>query len=365
MSTIDRSRRRRIAGAGPSRGGRGVPAVRPVALGRTGSSSRSRPSATPRRTPATGVLVHEGVRGRCHVGAHRRRARRVSKPGRRVRARVRHQRQGRHHRRAGHAPHLRFPPRSARPPPSGTPRDGREVRPVAAELGARHAYEYHPTSAHWVLSASSSGSPARTSATSSRTASPSRPACPGSSASSRGPTHRQVVNVGEPASPEEIQAAFGSRAARHRGDTRGPARLQRAGGPRRSACPAAAPSCGRPRALLPGAAAQPGRDVEAGRAGRRHRQRPQPAARSDDRHTANRTLGLILAGDDGTLTPGPRAHGVAAGVRPQRRRGSAGVGRSRHRPLARLLHERARPHVVREPRRGTAMGGLAAVCTTG
>ena len=59
---------------------------------------------------------------------------------------------------------------------------------------------------------------------------------------------------------------------------------------------------------------------------------------------ANRSLGLLIAGDDGKAShtrPGP--HGFAAGVRAQRRGRSDRVGRSGDRAVVLLPHEWARP----------------------
>ena len=69
----------------------------------------------------------------------------VQTPGRRLRPRVRHERQGRHHRRAGDAAHVRLPARAA----AATRRchQRRAVRPLrrlAAQLGAGHQVPVPP-----------------------------------------------------------------------------------------------------------------------------------------------------------------------------------------------------------------------------
>ena len=59
---------------------------------------------------------------------------------------------------------------------------------------------------------------------------------------------------------------------------------------------------------------------------------------------ANRSLGLLLAGDDGFSNVRGLGRTVSPGrVRPQRRRRTAGLGRPGHRPVVRLLHQRHRP----------------------
>ena len=76
----------------------------------------------------------------------------VSPPRGRARARVRHERQGRDHHRAGDAAHVGLPAcavLAARLGRSRTP--ARALRAVAVQLGAGTRFEYHPTSAHWVL----------------------------------------------------------------------------------------------------------------------------------------------------------------------------------------------------------------------
>ena len=59
---------------------------------------------------------------------------------------------------------------------------------------------------------------------------------------------------------------------------------------------------------------------------------------------ANRSIGLVLYGDDGKGPARGFGHGQSpAHVRPRRRRRAAGMGRSRHRRLVRLPDQRARP----------------------
>ena len=147
-----------------------------------------------------------------------------------------------------------------------------------------------------------------------------------------------LVIVGEPASPEEIKAAFGvdvaARSPRSRPRRCWPSTTR---APARSACPAAAASCG------PATWRSTTRRCCTTRA-RCGSPTSSPTSPSNvrnrlpERYTgipANRSLGLILAGDDGyshirglgrTVSPGS--------VRPQRRRRPAGVGRSR-RPACR------------------------------
>ncbi len=177
-----------------------------------------------------------------------------------------------------------------------------------------------------------------------------------------------LVAVGEHATPDELEATFGIRELPVTEVTDdGAARLQRSRRASASVCPAAAASCARrPRALLPGAAAQPGRRVEARRARRRDEQRAQPAARSDDGHPGQpQRSGSILAGDDGrshirgmgrTVSPGTFGHNGAGG---QLAWADPATGLSFG-----YCTNGLDANEVREPRRGTALSSLAAVCTS-
>ena len=83
---------------------------------------------------------------------------------------------------------------------------------------------------------------------------------------------------------------------------------------------------------------------------------------------ANRTLGLLVAGDDGYAHVRGFGRTVSpAHVRPQRRRRADRVGRPGHRPLVRLRHQRLRPprgppapshDLARQPRRGHRAAAL-------
>ena len=179
-------------------------------------------------------------------------------------------------------------------------------------------------------------------------ASPRPPVCPGCSAWTRRSrtTSPTLVTVGEPASPEEIKTAFGVDSL-----------------PVTEVTPEALLAFNRPEAREVGVPGGGGvmraSDLALYYQALLHNPgemwKPDVLAdvtsvvrnRVPERWTgipANRSLGLILAGDDGYSfirglgrTVSPRA------VRPQRRRRAAGVGRSRHRAVARLLHQRPRP----------------------
>ena len=210
-------------------------------------------------------------------------------------------------------------------------------------------YEYHPTSAHWVLAEiidRVTGGDYRD-VVQERVTDPA--GLPRVLGLEPGPAQEgiaTVVSVGEPATAEEIKATFGvdslpvtevtpeallafnrpRRARRRRAGRRGRDAGQR------------------PGPLLPGAPAQPRRDLGARRPRRRHRPRAQPAAGALDRRPGQpqpradpgRRRRLLQR-------PGPRPHRVTGRLRAQRRRRPAGLGRPGHRPVVRLLHQRHRP----------------------
>jgi CubicO group peptidase (beta-lactamase class C family) len=229
------------------------------------------------------------------------------------------------------------------------------------------SYEYHPTSAHWVLSAiieNVTGADFRDVVEDRVTSPAGLPRVLGI------PTDEQsdiaeIVTVGEPASPEEIKATFGvdslpvtevtpeiilrfnEPAAREVGVPGGGAVMR--------ACDLAMYY----QALLhdEGRIWKP--DVLADVTGTVRNRLP-------DRWSgipANRSLGLILAGDDGyshlrglgrTVSPGAFGHNGAGG---QLAWADPATGLSLG-----YTTNGYDLHVVREPRRGTAISSLAAVC---
>ena len=138
----------------------------------------------------------------------------VSKRVRRLRARIRYERQGRHHRRAGDAAHQWLPARANGPPICGHARGAaaRGLRPLAPQFGSRaHPYEYHATSAHWVLSAiieNVTGQDFRDVVEQRVTTPAGLPRVLGLDPSQQDGI-AELVMVGEPASPAEIKSAFG------------------------------------------------------------------------------------------------------------------------------------------------------------
>lgn len=67
---------------------------------------------------------------------------------------------------------------------------------------------------------------------------------------------------------------------------------------------------------------------------------------------ANRTLGMVVAGDDGCAALRWFPHGPASGLRPPRRRGPALLGRSRQRPVVVLPRRHPPPGPTRRARAG-------------
>ena len=103
------------------------------------------------------------------------------------------------------------------PPPLGHPRgSGRGLRRVAAQLGRRAPqFEYHPTSAHWVLAElihAVTGED-HTDAVRTRVAEPARasPAFTLGVAADDNGGIAELSAVGEPATPDELEAALGVR----------------------------------------------------------------------------------------------------------------------------------------------------------
>ena len=176
----------------------------------------------------------------------------------------------------------RLPARAAAARRVGRPgRPPRALRHVAPQLGAGHAFEYHPTSAHWVLAeiierGRRRGLPRLRSA---RVLDPHglmRLAL----GVARGRAGRRRPAGARRRAPD--RRGVGGRARRRRprprrGDRRGARVVQ----PARAALAVGVPGGGamldggRPGPLLPGAPPRPEGPVGPGRAGRRHRQRPQ------------------------------------------------------------------------------------------
>ena len=300
-----------------------------------------------------------------------RRARRRAAARRGLHPRVRDERQGGHHRRAGDAPHVRVPVRAARPADVVDPRGpGRAVRPVAAQLGAgldlrvppdvgalgarrdhrpghrRRLPRLHRDADHRGPPGSRSACSARRST--SRTASP------------------HLENVGEVA--DARRARGGARRARAPDLRRSPPTCCSAStSPRRRALGVPGrrrrDARRRPRALLPGAAAQPGRDLGSRRCSPTRTGTSAttcPTAGPASPRTAS--LGLVIAGDDGKREPPRlRPHQLAAHVRPQRRRRPDRVGRPRDRASrSRTSRTAWTQHIIRQGRRGIALSSLAA-----
>jgi CubicO group peptidase (beta-lactamase class C family) len=230
-------------------------------------------------------------------------------------------------------------------------------------------YEYHPTSAHWVLSAiidRVTGQDFRDVVEQRVTGPAGLPRVLGLPETDQDDI-ATLVEVGEPASPEEIRAAFGVDELPATEVT--PEALLRfnqpavrtvgvpGGGAVMRACDLALYY----QALLhnPGKMFDP--DVLADATGYVRNHLPE-------RWTgipANRSLGLILAGDDGfshvrglgrTVSPGAFGHNGAGG---QLAWADPATGLS----LGYCTNGLDR-NIVREPRRGTAIASLAAVCYT-
>ena len=199
------------------------------------------------------------------------------------------------------------------------------------EPGTR--FEYHATSAHWVLADSSSGSAASTSATSSSSAC-ARPL--GLAAPARHPRRR---------------------AGRHRAARRGRRRprgdeLDHARSTQPEVRAAGVPggggdhARGRSRALLPGGAART--PAGSGTPTCSHDAKTNVRCVFPDnllQVPVNRTLGLVLAGDDGQHFMRYGSFGVAqlaALDRPRGRAHAGRLGRPRDRDLVRVLHQRHR-----------------------
>ena len=211
------------------------------------------------------------------------------------------------------------------------------------------SYEYHATSAHWVLAEiidRVTGGDYRDVVEDRVTGPAGLPRVLGLEPGKAQDGIAELSSVGEPATPAEIQAAFGvtempvtevtpeALLAFNRPDVRavgvpGGGAAMRASdlalyyqavlhNPGEMWAPAVLADVTTvvrnktPRALVEG----PGQPQPRADPGRRRRQRQRA---------------------------GPRAHRVARRLRPQRGRRAAGVGRSGHRTVARLLHERHRP----------------------
>ena len=207
-------------------------------------------------------------------------------------------------------------------------------------------YEYHPTSAHWVLAELIE----RITGTDFRDVVEERVTAPHGLPRVLGVTDdapvARLVSVGEPATPEEIKAAFGvdelpvtevtpeALLAFNQPEVRAVGVLRRRWNHARP----------RLRAVLSSATAITARRLETRRAGRRDQPRTQSCARPLVGHT-----GEPLTGSRARRRRGPFEHArhgphvVGASVRSQRSRRSDRVGRSRQRPVVRLLHARPRP----------------------
>ena len=226
-------------------------------------------------------------------------------------------------------------------------------------------YEYHATSAHWVLAELIE----RVTGRDFRDVVHERVTAPAGLERVLGHTAHLATPlqvVGEPATPDELEAVFGIRELptgevttellMGLGDpectTHRRARWRRRHARRR------------PGAVLPGGAAQPGRDVATRRARRRHVERAQPVARPADRvcpPTARSDWSRPasdgksnLRGMGRTVSPQTIGHNGAKG---QIAWGDPATGLSLG-YCTNGLDE----HEVREPRRTSAIASLAALC---
>ena len=257
-----------------------------------------------------------------------------------------------------------FPHAPLGPPPWATPRGAAAPpSPAGGSTGSpARATSTTPPRPTGCWPRSSSGSPAATSATSSQervTGPAGLPRVLGLEPAT-GRHRRRCVTVGRAghARGDPRPRSACDEPAGHRGDARGAAALQ----PTPRSAAVGVPGGGgvdagqRPGPLLPGAAAQPGRDVAPGRPRRRHRQRPQPPARALHRRSRPTARLGLRAGGRRRLraTSGASAARCRRGPSATTARAASSPGPTRP-PACRFGyftngHDQ---HVVREPRRGT------------
>jgi CubicO group peptidase (beta-lactamase class C family) len=230
------------------------------------------------------------------------------------------------------------------------------------------SYEYHPTSAHWVLAAiidAVTGDDYRDVVAERVTTPAGLPRVLGLDADQQGGIAR-LVTVGDPATAEEVKAAYGVESLPVTEVTpeallafNEPANIE-VGVPGGGAVMRASDLALYYQALLhnPGEMWKP--DVLADATSVVRNQIPERWSGIP----ANRSLGLWLAGDDGfshirsfgrTVSPGAFGHPGAGG---QLAWADPATGLSLG-----YCTNGLDQHVVREPRRGTAISSLAAVCT--